>query len=159
VKTEISQIWGSDIASQAKDMGKAGLVIYGAVFVVFGVGGLSFQSQPISGYIDSTSNNGCPGGSIWTEGNRLHWCDGSREYNLEDDPGDPVDLVDFSSPAPSGSMWVEGSDLHWVDSDDDEYRYTGDYVTNNGAGDGSLWVENGDLHYIDEFSNEREVDR
>lgn len=137
----------------------ASVLLYVAFYLVVGVGGISFNAQPVLGYLSTAGNSNCPAGSVWVEGNALHWCDGSTEYYTVDETGDPITLVDGASSGPSGSIWIEGSDFHWIDAQDDEYSYTGTDTGNNpGAASGSTWIEGGYIHYIDESGNERAID-
>lgn len=135
------------------------LVLYAAVYIVIGMGGVSFQLQPAQAYVQTTSNSNCPAGAMWVEGNDLHWCDGSTEYWATDESGDRIDLIDGSSSGPSGAVWIEGSDFHWIDAQDDEFSYNGVDTGNNpsGASPGNVWIEGGYIHYIDANGNERTI--
>lgn len=137
----------------------ASILLYAGLYLVVGIGGISFQFQPAQGYVQTSSNSGCPAGSMWIEGNNLHWCDGSIENYAVDESNDRISLVDSSSSGPAGSVWIEGSDLHWIDTNSNEYSYTGVDTTNTpSASAGNAWVEHGNVHYIDENGNERFVD-
>ena len=137
----------------------ASIIVYAGVYLVLGVGGISFQAQPAAGYVQDTGNS-CQQGSIWVENAQLHWCEGSEHYAYDAGSNDNVGLVDGTSPDPSGSVWVNGQYFYWVDSGDDEYRYQGiDTGNNPGDPSGSVWVENNYIHYIDENGNERTISR
>lgn len=101
--------------------------------------------------LSTTSNTAAPAGSLWIEGQSIHWTDGSTEYWF-----DSVDLVDSGSPGDPGALWIESSFLHWIDENDDERRRQGNLVNSNPEGPkGSLWIENGYIHYIDGNGEER----
>ena len=134
----------------------ASILLYAAVYIVMGMGGISFQAQPALAYTVDTGNS-CTDGSLWVENGRLHWCEGSEHYRHDAGGGDRTYLNDGSSSDPDGSIWISGNDLYWVDSDGDEYGTTGDYVTSSGDPEGSIWVENNYLHYVDDGGDERRL--
>ncbi len=146
---------GRTVAAHKGRLVTASLVVYIGAYLVFGLAGVNLSFQPVTGYVPSSQNTVCPQGSLWVEGNDLHWCDGSWEYRVTDDASDAVTQVGSVGGDP-GSLWVEGGALHWIDSGGVEYYYTGgDTGDNPGVSAGSVWVEDGRMHYIDASGNER----
>jgi hypothetical protein len=123
-------------------VGKLGIMIYTAAFLVFGFGGISFQAQPISGYLSSAPNNACPSGSIWMEKGAtqvedggggggaiaptgsplavearpaIHYCKGGTEYvyTAEDESTFEGNVGESNA----GAIWIEGRRLHFVGAD------------------------------------------
>lgn len=139
-----------------KSVVTASILLYALGYLLVGIGGISFQVQPATGYVTTGSNTACPSGSMWIEGNNLHWCDGSREFSAVDKSGDSISLVDGSSSGPGGAVWIEGNRFHWIDTNSNEYAITGgDTGDNPSASAGAVWVEDGRIHYIDTNGNER----
>lgn len=132
------------------------LVAYLAVYLLFGVGGVSFPVQLADAYVRTTANTAPPAGAAWIEGGNFTWADGNTEYRIFDETGDNVTVVDTSSPGPAGAAWIEGDSLHWISPQGIEYAYTGRDTRNNPAGaqPGNAWIENGWLHYIDADGDE-----
>lgn len=91
-------------------------------------------------------------GSLWTEGDALHWIDAStveqsEEGTLVGSPGGTV-----------GSIWIEGDYFHYIDTSGEERRIQGDLIgTPGGAVVGSIWVEGDNLRYIDSSGEERQI--
>lgn len=139
----------------------ASVILYILAYLMVGIGGVSFHSQPVMGYITKTSNTACGAGSTWIDGSNLHWCDGSYEYYAADESGDPISYEGSPSGATVGSIWVEGDRLHWIDESGNEYSILGNYKSNpSGATNGAVWVEddsnaNGLINYIDQDGHKR----
>lgn len=138
---------------------ESALVLYLAFFITVNFAGVSVLS-PSAWAPYSLQNTNAPQGSLWVEGDSVHWATGSMEYYFS--PNDRS-LVDGSSSGPSGAAWIEGSDFHFIDAQDDEFSVTGwDTGNDPSAPNGALWLEpNGSeetMHYIDANGNERYVD-
>lgn len=71
------------------------VLTYIGVYLIVGVWGMSFNVQPALGYVESISNNAPPSGSMWVEGESLHWADGNNEY-FTTEGGIPMSVWDFS---------------------------------------------------------------
>lgn len=97
---------------------------------------------------DGASGNKTPG-SMWVEGNYLHWVD-------SDSPGNEWRYLGASLGAPgggalAGSVWVEGNDIHYIDASAVERKVV--YIGPTKHGDASaipasLWVESNYIGWI-----------
>lgn len=154
------QAWFSFIqkAEQNKEsVITASILIYAVFYLLVGIGGISFQVQPATGYVQTASNSNCPAGAAWIEGDELHWCDGSTEYYALDESGDRITNAGSVS-GPAGAVWIEGSNFHWISEGGNELYYQGvDTGNNPSAPNGAAWIEGGYIHYIDQNGNERTI--
>jgi hypothetical protein len=98
-----------------------------------------------------TESSSAQSGSLWVEGSRIHWADGSTEYKASNQ-GNQVSTGHTGS---AGSVWVEGKYFHWIDQNGVERRFYGVDSGEKPGGQGNVWVENGYFNYLDQNGRNR----
>lgn len=152
-------IEGDDIGISKKEsvlgeLRKNALIVYVVFFIAVNFTGMSFLSESVwAPYV--TQNTAAPSGSMWVEGESIHWADGEYEYYFSENE---MDLVETDVAGDTGSVWVDGTDLYWVDAYGDKRRFTGDNRGGVSGSIGSAWMENSGLTYIDESQEKRKID-
>ncbi len=145
----------------------ASVIVYVLGYAAVSLGGVSFQSQPATGYVTSVGSlsDSCTNGAMWIQASSLRWCWSGNEYKLYDGGGNCCHTVSTGSAgSPDGAIWVQGNDLHFITPSSDELIVNGcdggdSYCatcTSSCGPHGAFWVESSNiLGYIDSNNVEK----